>query len=368
MPSKPKHGSHKTRSGREQKKHHHHHHHQTAQPLKPPSPQFVPTSLPVMEPQILTNAYDAMPHFGQPLMHLPHQSELASHLPGPPDQHSPPHLSQHSVVAPPALHSSLPQQPSRPSGKAAPLPPKPPRPLAPSPPLVPQPLLQPPALLEEEEPLNPRHTLPLQPSQMHLYLQHLQKVQNQTPLLSTVQTASQPLPHSQPPPLPTPPHPQPRHTPSRPNTPSLRLTPSLRHTPTLTPTLIPTPSPIPNPTLSPLPSPNPSHRSSSSSSSSNNSSSFSSGSSTCRPCSSPLTCSRPHPTAATATPASPASPASTASQTPASHPAPPLAPTAQARPLLHRSLDRRALASLDAFPTALAVPVSYPVTTEKRTG
>lgn len=81
----------------------HHHHHQLPQPMKQSPPQFIPTPLPIMEPQILTNAYDAMPHFGQPIMHLPHQSELQTHLPPPPEQHSPPHLTQHSVVSPPGV-------------------------------------------------------------------------------------------------------------------------------------------------------------------------------------------------------------------------------------------------------------------------
>ena len=80
-----------------------------------------------------------------------------------------------------ALHNALPQQPSRPSNRAAALPPKASRPPAVSPalaqpPLLPQPpMAQPPQVLlqEDEEPPAP----PLTSMQMQLYLQQLQKVQ-----------------------------------------------------------------------------------------------------------------------------------------------------------------------------------------------
>lgn len=117
------------------------------------------------------------------------------------------HLSHELPVRlSPALHNALPQQPSRPSNRAAALPPKPPRPPAVSPaisqqPMLPQPPLpQPPqVLLEDEEPPPPHHSLPLSTSQMQLYLQQLQKVQPQTPLLPSVKVQSQPQPPLQPP-------------------------------------------------------------------------------------------------------------------------------------------------------------------------
>ncbi|XP_038836646.1 bromodomain-containing protein 4-like isoform X5 [Salvelinus namaycush] len=179
--------------------------------------------------QLLENTFDLLPHFGQqPLMHLSQHHHSSSPA-------VPPHLNVHSVVGPvspethpflnqhpnpnPALHNALPQQPSRPSHRAAALPPKPPqqqqpatqptlllqqlqpqapppqhhlqphilhpappqslqqRPLSP-PTLTPQGLmssLPPQMLLEDDEEVIP----PLPLSQVHLYLQQLQQGQSQ---------------------------------------------------------------------------------------------------------------------------------------------------------------------------------------------
>lgn len=48
--------------------------------------------------------FDTMPHFTQPIMHLP-QPEMPPHLPQPPEHSTPPHLNQHAVVSPPGEHS-----------------------------------------------------------------------------------------------------------------------------------------------------------------------------------------------------------------------------------------------------------------------
>lgn len=111
-----------------------------------------------------------------------------------------------------ALHNALPQQPSRPSNRAAALPPKPSRPPAVSPALTQPPLLpQPPQVLlqEDEEPPAP----PLTSMQMQLYLQQLQKVQPPAPLLPSVKVQSQPPPHPSVQQLPPPPPPQPQPPP-----------------------------------------------------------------------------------------------------------------------------------------------------------
>ncbi|KAJ7316165.1 hypothetical protein JRQ81_002327 [Phrynocephalus forsythii] len=180
-----------------------------APPIKSSPPAFVPVQIPVMEQPLPGNMFDTISHFTQPIMHLP-QPEMPPHLPPQPEHSTPPHLNQHAVVSPPALHNALPQQPSRPSNRAAALPPKPPRPPAVSPvlnqqPLLPQPPLpQPPQVLleDEEPPPAPHHGLPLSNSQMQLYIQQLQKAQPQTSLLPSVKVQSQPQPSLQPPPHP----------------------------------------------------------------------------------------------------------------------------------------------------------------------
>ncbi|PIO37921.1 hypothetical protein AB205_0001300 [Aquarana catesbeiana] len=220
---------------------HHHQPHPPQQPLAPPPnvlkpssptppPSYAPppsldTSHPSLHhPLHPANVFEAVnAHYGQAGLHLP-PPDLPSHLTGgQPERCSPPHLNQHALVSPPALHNAMPQQPSRPTNRAAALPPKPVRPLSSSPPPV-QTHHQPPphsihhhsqpphALLEDDGPSSPGSSLPpspvqvLGPAQMALYLQQLQKsqqppvqsplqpllpsvkVQNQAPLTSTSQS------------------------------------------------------------------------------------------------------------------------------------------------------------------------------------
>lgn len=124
--------------------------------------------------QILESSFDSLPSFGQPLMHLSHHSGNTSSPPAPhlnahsaapvsPETH--PFLNQHPVLQSPALHSSMPQQPSRPSHKAAPLHPKLPQQQAPQqpqlPPAAPPTQHQLPAqILHPAQPMHPR---PLSP-------------------------------------------------------------------------------------------------------------------------------------------------------------------------------------------------------------
>lgn len=104
-----------------------------------PSPAsfIVPPVTALESSQLLETSFDSLPPFGQPLMHLSHHTgnssspappHLNAHSAGPvsPETHS--FLNQHPILPSPALHSSMPQQPSRPSHKAAPLHPKPPQP------------------------------------------------------------------------------------------------------------------------------------------------------------------------------------------------------------------------------------------------
>ncbi|KAI1886516.1 hypothetical protein AGOR_G00196560 [Albula goreensis] len=196
------------------------------QPLAPPMPQ-VPVVQPTqqlkqqrhpspapyvgppvsLESQLPGGGMDPLPHFGQPLMHLSHQHQEPS-PPAPPHLNAHPPIDTHSflgqrgVLPSPALHNALPQQPSRPSNRAAPLPLKPQQP-TPSP----QPAghgtlgllsAQPPqALLEDDEEPGP---LPL--SQVQLYLQHLQQARQPAP---NPVPAPNPAPPSAPPaPIPAP--------------------------------------------------------------------------------------------------------------------------------------------------------------------
>ncbi|XP_076866111.1 bromodomain-containing protein 4 isoform X2 [Brachyhypopomus gauderio] len=186
---------------------------QVKQPPHPPPAAYVPPAVaPLESSQLLENTFDSLPHFNQPLMHLSHHAndssspappQLNAHPaggPGSPEPH--PFLNQHPILTSPALHNAMPQQPSRPSNRAAPLPPKPPtpqpaqlqtptpapqhhlpphllhppqpvrqRPLSP-PTLTPQGLLssQPPQMLLEDDE-EPVPSVPL--NQMHLFLQHL---------------------------------------------------------------------------------------------------------------------------------------------------------------------------------------------------
>ncbi|XP_029546029.1 bromodomain-containing protein 4 [Salmo trutta] len=174
-------------------------------PFAPPPPSSIPT-VPVTSLDS-SLPFDPLAHFLAP--HLsqqvgePPRNELGAPAAGPPhlnatNTHTHPatHTSEstqpflsHQAVMPsimlsPALHNALPQQPSRPSNRAAPKPPQLPipqpslpRPCVPSPP-TPHGILgvsaQPPqALFEDDEEAVPTHseTPPLPLSQVHMYLQ-----------------------------------------------------------------------------------------------------------------------------------------------------------------------------------------------------
>ncbi|XP_062871455.1 bromodomain-containing protein 4 isoform X2 [Trichomycterus rosablanca] len=193
-----------------------------------PAAYMAPQVTALESSQMLENTFDSLPHFGQSLMHLPHHTNDSSspappHLnahpaggPGSPDTH--PFLNQHTILQSPvsaALHNAMPQQPSRPSNRAAPLPSKPPQTTAPQQPLQLQPqqppppqhhlpphLLHPPQPIRQRPPspptLTPQGLLssqppqllleddeepvpPIQLSQVQLYLQHLQQGRQQQP-------------------------------------------------------------------------------------------------------------------------------------------------------------------------------------------
>ncbi|XP_028827854.1 bromodomain-containing protein 3-like isoform X2 [Denticeps clupeoides] len=124
-------------------------HHQPPPPVAPPAPPATPApalqsypppaGAPLEPSHLLGNGYNPLAHFGVPYLpqcpaaHPPHNNtthaDTHGQLPGnththpPPDTHA--FLNQHPpVAASPALHPALPQQPSRPSHRAAPLPPK----------------------------------------------------------------------------------------------------------------------------------------------------------------------------------------------------------------------------------------------------
>uniref|UniRef100_H3CCY0 Bromodomain containing 4 n=1 Tax=Tetraodon nigroviridis TaxID=99883 RepID=H3CCY0_TETNG len=131
-----------------------------------------------MNPHLTQSNAEPIPPSALPVPPLPPVNEPTGHLPS--DTH--PFLNQHPIIPPPAMHSALPQQPPRPSNRAAPLPLKPtqhpPSALAPmaslpfthSPP-APQP---PQALLEDDEEPMPNSS-EIQPfSQVHTLLQSLQ--------------------------------------------------------------------------------------------------------------------------------------------------------------------------------------------------
>ncbi|XP_067354006.1 bromodomain-containing protein 4-like isoform X3 [Channa argus] len=159
----------KTSSNKESKRVHH-------QPLSSgagpvvlqPQPQVVQTKLPfVSHPpvpvsvpsldtsQLLTSGFDPLAHFMNPhLTQTNSEPSPAVTTPGapvasgllntnPPSCQPPtethPFLNQHPIVPSPAIHNALPQQPSRPSNRAAPLPPKPSQPPPSSLPSLPPP-------------------------------------------------------------------------------------------------------------------------------------------------------------------------------------------------------------------------------------
>ncbi|KAM7371787.1 hypothetical protein PAMP_008997 [Pampus punctatissimus] len=128
--------------------------------------------------QILETSFESLPPFGQPLMHLSHHTgnsssppppHLNAHSAGPVSPETHPFLNQHPVLPPPALHISMPQQPSRPSHKAAPLHPKPPQQQPAPPPPPQQPTLQLQQQQQQQQQLQPQSTAPPQhqlPSQI----------------------------------------------------------------------------------------------------------------------------------------------------------------------------------------------------------
>uniref|UniRef100_A0A3Q2C6B9 Bromodomain containing 4 n=1 Tax=Cyprinodon variegatus TaxID=28743 RepID=A0A3Q2C6B9_CYPVA len=208
-----------------------------------PSPAgfMAPQPVAALESSHLLESYDSLPPFSQSIMHMPHHTGSTSPTPQNTNAHSAesvspethPFLNQHPVLPSPALHSSMPQQPSRPSHKAAPLHPKPPQ-QQPAPPQQ-QPALQqqqqqqlqpqapPQMLLEDDE--EPGSTTPM--NQVQLFLEQFQPtsllqsgtIQGQ-PQLSTqtllpppqlsVPSQAQPAPSHQPPPPQIPIH-QARH-------------------------------------------------------------------------------------------------------------------------------------------------------------
>ncbi|KAM3863707.1 bromodomain-containing protein 4 [Diretmus argenteus] len=149
------------------KQHHPHQHQHQQQPS--PAGFMAPPVAALESSQMLENSFDSLPHFGQPLMHLPHHtgnnaSPAPPHLnahaaAGPVSPETHPFLNQHPVLPSPALHNAMPQQPSRPSHKAAPLPPKPPQQQpAPPPPQQQQQTLQ--QQLQSQSAAQPQHQLP----------------------------------------------------------------------------------------------------------------------------------------------------------------------------------------------------------------
>ncbi|KAM3623347.1 uncharacterized protein V6R79_009993 [Siganus canaliculatus] len=205
---------------------------QSKPPFVPPAPGHV--SVPSLDSsQLLNSGFDPLAQFMNP--HLtqtntePNPTNTAASAPivsgllnanaptsqAPPETH--PFLNQHPIVPSPAIHNALPQQPSRPSNRAAPLPPKIPQPplsslpslppssspqLQPSLPLpLPQPVprphvpsppshgilgtlsAQPPqALLEDDEELTPTSSEIPPLSQVHTFLQSLQARPTPQPL------------------------------------------------------------------------------------------------------------------------------------------------------------------------------------------
>ncbi|XP_005745397.1 bromodomain-containing protein 4 isoform X2 [Pundamilia nyererei] len=160
-------------SSSQMKQQQHHHHHQPS-----PAGFMAPSVAPLESSQLLESSFDSLPPFGQPIMHMSHHtgnassspapSHLNTHSAGPVSPETHPFLNQHSVLPSPALHSSMPQQPSRPSHKAAPLHPKPPQ--QPAPPQQPQQQQQPPLQQLQPQPLpqpQPQPTAPPPPPQQH---------------------------------------------------------------------------------------------------------------------------------------------------------------------------------------------------------
>ncbi|XP_047215679.1 bromodomain-containing protein 4-like isoform X1 [Girardinichthys multiradiatus] len=133
-----------------------------------PSPAsfMAPPPVAALESSHLLESYESLPPFSQPIMHMPHHTGNSSPVPPHINAHSAesvspethPFLNQHPVLPSPALHSSMPQQPSRPSHKAAPLHPKPPQ----QQPAPPQQQQQQQQQLQPQSAPPPQHQLPSQ--------------------------------------------------------------------------------------------------------------------------------------------------------------------------------------------------------------
>uniref|UniRef100_A0A3B5LR27 Bromodomain containing 4 n=1 Tax=Xiphophorus couchianus TaxID=32473 RepID=A0A3B5LR27_9TELE len=135
-----------------------------------PSPAgfMPPPPVAALESSHLLESYEPLPPFSQPIMHMPHHTgnssppppHINAHSAGSVSPETHPFLNQHPVLPSP-LHSSMPQQPSRPSHKAAPLHPKPPQQQQqPAPPQQQQPAPQQQPQLQPAPP--PQHQLPPQ--------------------------------------------------------------------------------------------------------------------------------------------------------------------------------------------------------------
>ncbi|XP_068177120.1 bromodomain-containing protein 4-like isoform X2 [Antennarius striatus] len=152
-------------------------------PLPPPPPHPVHVPPPPLDAsQLLNSAFDPLAQFLNPHLTQPNAVSMTGavvaasgllNANAPPPVQTPaetthPFLNQHPIVPSPALHNALPQQPSRPSNRAAPLPPKisqPPPPALPPMPPSSSPQLQPslPLPLPLPQPLH-RPRVPSPPS------------------------------------------------------------------------------------------------------------------------------------------------------------------------------------------------------------
>uniref|UniRef100_A0A3B3YKQ5 Bromodomain containing 4 n=1 Tax=Poecilia mexicana TaxID=48701 RepID=A0A3B3YKQ5_9TELE len=160
-----------------------------------PSPAgfMPPPPVAALESSHLLESYEPLPPFNQPIMHMPHHTgnssppppHINAHSAGSVSPETHPFLNQHPVLPSPALHSSMPQQPSRPSHKAAPLHPKPPQQQQqqPAPPQQQQQQQQP--ALQQQPQLQPQSAPPPQhqlPSQIPPQILHTHQPLHQRPM------------------------------------------------------------------------------------------------------------------------------------------------------------------------------------------
>ncbi|KAM6941308.1 bromodomain-containing protein 4-like isoform 1-T2 [Lycodopsis pacificus] len=118
-----------------------------AQPQTQPQPQAVqskPPPVPSLDSsQLMGSGFDPLAQFMNPHLLRSHSESnptvAAAAVPANTPTETHPFLTQHAITAPPAIHIALPQQPSRPSNRAAPLPPKPSQPPPSSLPSLPPP-------------------------------------------------------------------------------------------------------------------------------------------------------------------------------------------------------------------------------------